>query len=134
MRRAAPTVKPRALAVVPPRGGGREPTPGLDQTCAGPSQGLVHHPSGARARPARPLPELRASPALGRGPPCSYLVLDSPVASGAWFPLLSLGRGWTGLARGARRGAPDTDTFTGRGPASSLGPQWGVGAPGPRVV
>lgn len=95
-----------------------------------PAARLVHHPSAARLRPGRRPPQLRASSAPGRGPPCASLALASPVGSGAWRPLLSQGRGWTAPVQGAL----DEDTSAGRGPASSLGLWWRVGAPGPWAV
>lgn len=131
MRKAPPGLEARA----PPRGARRERPPGLDQRCAGAAGGRARPspqrgPAEAWARP----PQLRASSVPGRGLPCASLVLASPVASVAWRPLLVQGRGWTGPAQRARRGALDADTSTGRGQASSLGLWWGVGAPGPRAV
>lgn len=79
MRKAAPLVKPRALAVVPPRGGSRESLPGLDQTCAG--------PAGDRASsitPAGPGRGLRA-----RCPSSAHPQLwgaGPPVPTWSWIP------------------------------------------------
>ncbi|CAI9159975.1 unnamed protein product [Rangifer tarandus platyrhynchus] len=127
MRKAAPGLEARA----PPRGARRERPPGLDQRCARAARGQ-----------ARPSPERGPAEAWALAAPAprflssglrAVLRLPGPgFPRGRWglAPPAKPGRGWTAPVQGAL----DEDTSTGRGPASSLGLWWRVGAPGPWAV